>query len=591
MEYQLLGPELLDRTDLTPIERVFLNRGIEPQNINHYLQTTEEDILNPLLLENMDRGARMLIKHFAAGDRIFIQVDSDVDGYTSSAALINYLNFIAPGHTQQNISYRLHEGKQHGIILDTIPLNIKLLIVPDAGSNDIEQQRILSEQGIDVLVLDHHEVEEKSPYACIINNQSCDYPTKSLSGVGIVYKFCQYLDTLLNVNYSSKILDLVAIGIISDVMDLRDYETRELITLGFNDIENPFISAFVEKQSYSLKGELTPEGVSFYIAPYINATVRMGSQNEKQLLFESMLNFKAYDKIPSTKRGSKGQLETRVEQACRNCTNIKSRQTKARDTSLEIIRSIIEENDLADNPILIIQLESPVEENLTGLIANQLVGEYQKPVLLLNRHIDIDESTGEVLKMCWRGSGRNNSFSKLDNLRELIANSGLVELAQGHASAFGISVLDENIEQLKIYLYSTLSAFDTSACYYVDFIWSGNNAEQSKNTILDIGNLKSIWGQGLTKPQVAIENIKVTANNLTLMSQDKNPTLKIKLPGDLSLIKFRSSKEEYDSLYSETGCVIINIVGTCEQNVWNGNISPQIIIEDYEIVSKTAYYF
>lgn len=75
MEYQLLGPELLDRTDLTPIERVFLNRGIEPQNINHYLQTTEEDILNPLLLENMDRGARMLVKHFAAGDKIFIQVD------------------------------------------------------------------------------------------------------------------------------------------------------------------------------------------------------------------------------------------------------------------------------------------------------------------------------------------------------------------------------------------------------------------------------------------------------------------------------------------------------------------------------------
>ena len=75
------------------------------------------------------------------------------------------------------------------------------------------------------------------------------------------------------------------------------------------------------------------------------------------------------------------------------------------------------------------------------------------------------------------------------------------------------------------------------------------------------------------------------------MSPDKSPTIKIKLPGDLTLIKFRSSKEEYDNLYSETGCVIINIVGTCNLNVWNGIISPQIIVEDYEIVSKTAYYF
>jgi len=63
------------------------------------------------------------------------------------------------------------------------------------------------------------------------------------------------------------------------------------------------------------------------------------------------------------------------------------------------------------------------------LIANQLVGEYQKPVLLLNRYIEVDESTGEVLKNSWRGSGRNDSYSKLGNLRELVANSNLVEFA------------------------------------------------------------------------------------------------------------------------------------------------------------------
>ena len=75
------------------------------------------------------------------------------------------------------------------------------------------------------------------------------------------------------------------------------------------------------------------------------------------------------------------------------------------------------------------------------------------------------------------------------------------------------------------------------------------------------------------------------------MSPDKKPTLKIILPGNLTLIKFGSSKEEFDNLYKETGCITINAVGTCNLNEWNGNFSPQIIIEEYEIINKTNFYF
>lgn len=96
------------------------------------------------------------------------------------------------------------------------------------------------------------------------------------------------------------------------MMDLRNLETRELITEGINNLENPFINAFSEAQAYSLKGKLSPFGISFYIAPYINATIRVGNTDEKLLLFESMLDFRAYEEIPSTKRGCKGELETRV---------------------------------------------------------------------------------------------------------------------------------------------------------------------------------------------------------------------------------------------------------------------------------------
>lgn len=210
-----------------------------------------------------------------------------------------------------------------------------MVIAPDSSSNDYEEHKILSEKGIDVLVIDHHEADQISQYACIINNQLCDYPTKSLSGVGMVYKFCSYIDELMNVDYADEFLDLVALGMIADMMDLRDFETKHLITRGLEHIRNPYFHGMIKKNEFSLRDGLTPIGIAFYIAPYINATIRMGTQDEKLMLFEAMLDFRGYEQISSTKRGCKGQLETRVEQACRNSVNIKSRQTKARDNMLE----------------------------------------------------------------------------------------------------------------------------------------------------------------------------------------------------------------------------------------------------------------
>lgn len=118
---------------LTAVEQVLANRGIKPENIEHYLNTTNKDILDPKLIMNMREGATMLIKHINQGNKILIQVDSDCDGYTSAATLINYLNCLFPSFVQNNIYYRIHTGKQHGIILDTIPADVKLVICPDSS--------------------------------------------------------------------------------------------------------------------------------------------------------------------------------------------------------------------------------------------------------------------------------------------------------------------------------------------------------------------------------------------------------------------------------------------------------------------------
>lgn len=589
MEYQLITSDIASDIPLSPVEQVLINRGFTLEDIPHYLCTTDDDILNTNLLDNMREGAEMLISHIAANDKILIQVDSDCDGYGSAALLINYLHCLFPAFVENNISYRIHEGKEHGIILDTVPDDVSLVIAPDGSSNDYEVHKQLKEKNIDVLVLDHHEAERVSEYACVINNQLCDYPNKTLSGAGIVYKFCCYLDELMGTEHAENFLDLTALCLIADMVDLKHFETRHLITLGLNQIRNPYFYAMIKKNEYQLKGSVTPFGVSFYISPYINATVRMGTHAEKMLLFESMLNFKAYESIPSTKRGCKGQMETRVEQACRNSTNIKNRQTKARDAEAIIIEQLIEKNNLADNKILIVQLPTDhyVEKTLTGLIANQLASIYQRPALVLNK--TIYEHDGQQIA-AWEGSGRGYKEFKIADTRQFLNNSNLVLYAEGHANAFGVGVADEDINTLIDYINEELKDLQCRPNYKVDFIFNSSNF--NGNDILEIAHLKHLWGQGVEEPYVIIENLKVTKDNLHLMAADRSPTLKIELDNGTSLIKFKSSQEEYDELCAANkGCFIITALGRCAENIWNDNVYPQLILEDYEITNEVKYYF
>lgn len=537
----------------------------------------------------------MLASHIFNDDMILLWVDSDADGYTSASSLLNYLYCLFPAYVQNKIIYKFHPGKEHGIIADEIPNNIRLVIAPDSSSNDYEEHKKLKERGVDVLVIDHHEAERISESACIINNQLCDYPTKSLSGVGMVYKFCQFFDDIMDTDYANYNLDLVSLGMIADMMDMRDFETKHLINIGLEDIHNPFFKNMVEKNAYSLK-EITPIGIAFYVAPYVNATIRMGTAEEKRMMFESMLDFKAYEMIDSTKRGCKGQKERLVDQAVRNCVNIKSRQTKARDNTLETIERLIKTNNLSKYKILTVCIpkEVYVEKNLTGLIANQLMSKYQKPVLLLN---EVPHEENVVLadghKMTfnwstWEGSARGYDKSALTDFRKFCADSGVIDYAEGHANAFGFGIADKQLSNFISYCEDTLANFEFTPCYSVDFIFSADNF--NPKDILEIAEMKSLWGQGVDEPYIALTNVRVSSGNIQLMSPDKNPTLKITLPNGTSLIKFKVSKREFEQLNTE-GYLLLDVVGRCESNTWGGRTTAQIIIDDYDIVNAVQYYF
>lgn len=592
MKYKLINPI---NPKYNAIEQVLTNRGIKYEDIKPFLYTTDEDISSPLLLgtHTVMSGARVLLTRAILGHKTLVVVDADCDGYTSAALLINYLNDIAPSFVESRLEWFLHDSKQHGLsdCVDYIlEHEYKLVILPDASSNDYEYHKILAENDIQVLVLDHHEAEYISPDAIVINNQLSNYPNKDLSGVGVTWQFCRAIDELNNLDFANKYLDLVALGLTADMMSMLSPETKHLVQKGFTqeNLRNPFIYEMAKKNSFSLGDSITPMGAAFYIAPFVNSMVRSGTQEEKELLFKSMLTFKAFEQIPSTKRGhALGEMERVVDQAVRVATNVKNRQTRTQDESLDFLEAMIQRQNLLEHKVLLFLLEpGQIDRNVAGLIANKFIAKYQRPCCILTKVVDTEE-TGEK-RLSYQGSARGYDKSGFTNFKSICAGFEGTLYAEGHPGAFGLGLRAEDIEGFISYTDEALAEMSGEPIYLVDYIFTEHGVK--KEYILDIADMDHLWGKNLEEALIAIQGIKVTSDMVTLMSPDRKPTLKITLPNGVCLIKFNSNEAEYEKFLS-TGYVEVNIVGTCNKNEWCGYITPQVFIQDYDIVGQARYMF
>lgn len=305
---------------------------------------------------------------------------------------------------------------------------------------------------------------------------------------------------------------------------------------------------------------------------------------EKFVLFDSMLEWKAYNQVPSTKRGCKGQMEQVVEQAVRVCTNVKNRQTKLQDAYVAQLEELITAEGLLDRKLLIIPLDSfSLDKGLVGLTANKLMAKYQRPVAVLNKITDQDGT------IYWMGSGRGYPKSRLKDFRQFCLDSELVEFASGHPNAFGLSISNDNLQAFISWTEKTLKDFEFSPSEDVDFIYTADDF--NSKDILDIAAMKPLWGQGIPEAKVVIKGLRVSKEKLTLMARDTKPTLKISLSNGVDCIKFKSNEEEFEKLYSESGCVTVDILGTCNSNSYRGTTKPQIFIENYDIINRQDYYF
>jgi single-stranded-DNA-specific exonuclease len=315
-----------------------------------------------------------------------------------------------------------------------------------------------------------------------------------------------------------------------------------------------------------------------------------------------------------------------VDQAVRTCTNVKNRQTREEEKGIELVEHLIKDNNMMDHKVLLFLLEpGQIKAEIRGLVANKIMARYQRPCCMLTKRVvnlplwapdktkEYWTPFGDVCHGEWKteqgdwvnheiityeGSARGCDKVGVTEFKDICAATGVCDYTVGHQGAFGLGitagcnneqegeVFGENIYQFLDKTDEILKDMPNEPIYYVDYIWDYKNADTEK--ILEIADLAPYIGKDIDEPLVAIRGIQITKDMLTMMASN---TLKITLPNGVPIIKFRMPDEEYEKLISKTGYVEIDAICRCNKNEWNGNISAQLLLEDYEIIGGCAYVF
>lgn len=562
MKYELIGKnEYL----FNPIETILRNRGIE--DIQSFLNIDAKRVIHWSKLKNIELAVECLLKHVKNGGKAFVQIDSDPDGTTSSALLINYLSKVFPDFI---VEWRLHEGKEHGVILDTIPSDVNLVIIPDSGSNQLKELKELKCRGVDVIVLDHHECSEESEDAIIVNSQiSPDYDNKQFSGVGITYKFCKALDEKLGIALADNYLDLVAVGNIADSQDMRSLETRYYVQKGLKKISNKMLKALYDKQSFSTKDIINNITTSFYIVPLINACIRVGSMEEKEQMFRAFLE--SDEKIYYKKKDIYEEIEVST---ARLLGNLKAKQDRLRNKSMEIIGERIEEKNLLSNKILIVIVTEILHKNLTGVVANKLAEKYKRPTILLRYKDEVEALTGSI---------RGYEKGEVKDFKGFLQSFNQFDFVEGHPNAAGCQIKPEKLVETNDLINESLKEMNLDIDNHdVDFVIPIKQLTDS--LISEIHSHKNIWGHKVDEPLLAIKDVEVNTSEIYLNGKTTK-TLKFESKG-IEFIKFFSNNDEWETLKGKGDRIVLEVVGKCSINEYMGKKKAQIVIEDYE-VTKT----
>lgn len=543
-------------------------KGIE--DIDSFLHPTIKNTESELLFDNIEKARDVFVKHIENKSIIDLLVDCDVDGFTSASNIYQYTKQINP-----NIEIRcfIHKGKAHGLseFVDVMcEDDSKLVIIPDAGSGDSKECEKLIKSGKDVIILDHHSIDASDNPAIVVNNQLSNKVTdKAMTGVGITYKFTKLLDEYYGVKYADDYLDLVALGMIGDRADVVNLQTRYLILKGLEQIrnkvnKNKLISVLVDAQMYSMNNKITINGIGFYICPLMNSMIRLGEYEDKCYMFEALCNS---NKMLDRKVRGKGVVNMTIQEyVLKACQSSNRKQKKITENSAAALSEEIKQFNLNKLPILVCNAKDNVDSNSTGLIANRLADQYQRPCLLMRRKGDV----------C-RGSGRGSDKCEILNFNQWCKDTGLFNKVEGHPNAFGCEIYFENTNKL-FSLLSTMRKIDEPT-YHVYNVYEANQIHDQ--IIKNVAKWDGIWGNTVSEPIFLIKNVPCNKYSLYLLGAKQN-----KIEFVYHNIKFvkQTRGSSLASLYKEIISIGDNfefdIVGRFSIDYKSGKVA-QVIVEDW----------
>ena len=539
-------------------------------DIDFHVSPTDKYVTEITDIPLFSKGVQLLYNHLLdTTSKLAIVVDADVDGYTSSALFIKFMQFI-----NYPIDILIDEGKTHGLT-DNIMSKIldeqyTLVIIPDAGSNDIEQHKVLLDNNIDFLVLDHHEVLpesidniNKNNKGIVINNQLLNI-NKHFTGVGMVYLFLKHVNYFENIDFDlDKHLDLIALGQIGDVSDVSDKEIRYYVTKGLNKITNIFIKSVMKRKGLS---DMTGRDASFSIISMMNAVTRVGTIEEKHRMFDALVSDSEETSTievrkKNKKTGKFDKIPTEMlsqEVVAKECEAIKAKQDK-------IVKEAMTKVDVIYNKDVIIgTISDKYPSSINGLVAMKVSSKERKPVM-------IGKESKNIL------SGSLRAPDGLD-FKGVLTESELFDFVSGHKSAAGWKIDREKLDDL--YQYLDNFPFDNkNSVYYVDKLYS--KPDDSDIYMVEIN--KQVFGGMVKFPEFGYENIKF--NHKCINMRGSVTTF---FDNNVSFVLFNSPndiKEQIES-YMKNNNIAMNIIGSPRINKFGNKEIPQIVIEHYEFLEK-----
>ena len=483
------GREMED--DLEIIDAILDSRGIE--DVESFLRPTEDDLVPFEKMKGLNEAYQMIDDAITMGDKFLILADVDQDGCGSNAIITRYLRKCGA-----DVKCVINDGKKHGAEDFDLSLldNVGVMIIVDSLNNDPSVYKRILDTGVRLCVFDHHIVSQELLDAnldFVLVTSAKDYPNEQLSGAGVCLKFVLYMDEMNLTDYASDLWVYAAIGLISDMSDMSIPENRYISYRGLAQFSNPVVQKMVGNYMFD------STSVSFSIAPLINSAMRM-HENEKAM------NVFLTDDLDE------------IDELVKDLKNCREEQNKV---VADLLDELLEQGESQlDRKCMFFILENELEAEITGLVANRLLAEFQRPLFVLR--LKDGQYAGSM-----RAVGVDDFLT--------IANGTGRCLCQGHPNAAGAFIDEEDFELFKRDIEECLRYYEFSIEIEADI--ELEPYQITENLVKQLTALNRISGTGFPAVKVLIRT-----DNYEVSTFSTKKHLKIIDESGLLIVKWNTNE-------------------------------------------------